>query len=254
MAISTRRDFLYLAAAASVGCIARGNDIPAPGGPALLLRSPAVGQSWRYAKHDHFTGKVIDTQIDRVSKIDGQSVQLESRSETAAVRPITFPSWGESWWHKYMGADAVRVGNPLEVQRPWGMVVVDPHWTEMQSFEKAIPIWPSELRPGWSTLVSTYYKTPDSDEAMPWQITMEAQRWESVTVPAGHFVALRYFNIINFRFSVFSERTAAQRIEHLWFAPEIGRWVVRESVGTFHEQLGTEVKESSHRWELLSWT
>jgi hypothetical protein len=212
-----------------------------------------VGQSWRYAKHDYFTGKVVDTQIDRVSKI-GQSVEIESRSETAEDRPITFPSWGESWWHKYMRADAARIGGPIEIQRPWGMVVVDPHWSEMQSFEKAIPIWPSELRPGWSSVVSTYYKIPGSEEAMPWQLTMDAQRWESVTVPAGHFIALRYYNIINFRFSIFSERTAAQRIEHLWFAPEIGRWVKRESVGTFHEQLGTEVKESSYQWELLSWT
>jgi hypothetical protein len=253
MAISTRRDFLYLAAAASVGCVARGTNTPTPGGPAPVVRSPAVGQSWRYAKHDYFTGKVVDTQIDRVSKI-GQSVEIESRSETAEDRPITFPSWGESWWHKYMRADAARIGGPIEIQRPWGMVVVDPHWSEMQSFEKAIPIWPSELRPGWSSVVSTYYKIPGSEEAMPWQLTMDAQRWESVTVPAGHFIALRYYNIINFRFSIFSERTAAQRIEHLWFAPEIGRWVKRESVGTFHEQLGTEVKESSYQWELLSWT
>jgi hypothetical protein len=253
MAISTRRDFLYLAAAASVGCVARGTNTPMPGGAAPLVRSPAVGQSWRYAKHDYFTGKVVDTQIDRVTKI-GQSVEVESRSETAEDRPITFPSWGESWWHKYMHADAARVGGPIEIQRPWGMVVVDPHWSEMQSFEKAIPIWPSELRPGWSTVVSTHYKIPGSEEAMPWQLTMDAQRWESVTVPAGHFMALRCFNFIDFRFSIFSERTAAQRIEHLWFAPEIGRWVKRESMGTFHEQLGTEVKESSYRWELLSWT
>jgi hypothetical protein len=252
MAISTRRDFLCLAAAASV-CVARGTNTPTPGGPATVIRSPAVGQSWRYAKHDYFTGKVVDTQIDRVSNI-GQSVEVESRSETVEDRPITFPSWGEIWWHRYMRADAARIGDPIEIQSPWGTVVVDPHWSEMQLFEKPIPIWPSELRPSWSTVVSTRYKIPGSEEAMPWQLSMDAQRWESVTVPAGRFMALRYFNFIDFRFSIFSERTAAQRIEHLWFAPEIGRWVRRESMGTFHEQLGTEVKESSYRWELLSWT
>lgn len=134
------------------------------------------------------------------------------------------------------------------------MVVIDPHWRAMQAFENAIPIWPSELRPDWSTVVTTNYKIPGSDEAMPWQQTMHARSWESVTVPAGRFMALRYSNFIDFRFSIFAERTDAQRIEHLWFAPEIGRWVMRESVGTFHEQLGTEVKESSYRWELLSWT
>lgn len=253
MAMTTRRDFLYLAAAASAACVARGADAPTPGGAPPLVRSPAVGQSWRYAKHDYITGDVVDTQIDRVSKIS-PSIEVESRSETAEDSPITYPSWGESWRQKYMPADAARTGGPIEIQNPWGRVVVDPHWSDLQSFEKPIPIWPAELRPGWSTVVSTYYKIPGSEEAMPWQLSMNAQRWESVTVPAGRFMALRYFNFIDFRFSVFAERTAAQRIEHLWFAPEIGRWVKRESMGTFHEALRTEVNESSFRWELLSWT
>ncbi len=253
MATSTRRDFLYLAAAASVGCVARGVNTSTPGGPAPVVRSPAVGQSWRYAKHDYITGEVVDTQIDRVSKI-GESIELQSRSETAEDKPITYPSWGESWRHNYVPADPAGSGVPIEIQKPWGMVVLDPHWSEMQAFKKAIPIWPSELRPGWSTIVSTYYRIPGSEEAMPWQLTMNAQRWESVTVPAGRFIALRYFNFIDFRFSVFTERTAAQRIEHVWFAPEIGRWVMRESLGSFHEQLGTEMKEGSYRWELLSWS
>jgi hypothetical protein len=254
MAISTRRDFLLCAAAVSVGCATRGTESHAPIGLAApTVRPPAVGQSWRYAKHDYFTGEVVDTQIDRVSKI-GPSVEVESRSEAAEDKPMTYSSWGESWWRKYMRADAARIGGPIEIQNPLGMVVIDPHWTEMQSFKEAIPLWPSELRPGWSTVASTYYKIPGSEEAMPWQLTMHAQRWESVAVPAGRFIALRYDNFIDFRFSIFAERTAAQRREHLWFAPEIGRWVIRESVGTFHEQLATEVKESSYRWELLSWT
>jgi hypothetical protein len=251
--ISTRRDFLYLAAAASVSCVARGTDTPTPGGAAPVVRSPALGQSWRYAKHDYITGEVVDTQIDRVSKI-GQSIEIESRSETAEDKPITYPSWGENWRQKYMPADAARVGGPVEIHSPWGMVVIDSHWSEMQAFENAVPVWPSELRSDWSTVVSTNYKIPGTDETMPWQQTMHARSWDSVVVPAGRFMALRYVNFIDFRFSIFSERTGAQRVEHVWFAPEIGRWVRRESLGTFREQLGTEVKESSCRWELLSWT
>ena len=88
---------------------------------------------------------------------------------------------------------------------------------------------------------------------MPSQLTMSAQRWESITVPAGRFTALRYYNIIDFRFTNVSERTAAFQ-ENIWFAPEIGRWVVRESRGIFRDDVGTEVKESSYRWELMSWT
>jgi hypothetical protein len=218
-----------------------------------VARAPAVGQSWRYAKHDYFTGAIVDTQIDRVSKIGG-AVEIESHSETSADGPITYPFWGEHWWQEYMGTATTIAPYPTEVQKPWGMIVVDPHWSELQAFEKAIPLWPVQLRPGWATTVSTRYMIPNSHEMMPSQLTMHAQRWESITVPAGLFTALRYYNIINFRFTNVSERTAALRQENIWFAPEIGRWVVRESRGVFREDIGFEVNESSYRWELLSWT
>jgi len=253
MAITTRRDFIYLAAAASVGCAARGTTVPASGGPAPVVRAPAVGQSWRYAKHDFFTRRVVDTQIDRVSKI-GQSVEIESHSEKSEDRPITFPSWGDSWWQEYLGNATAVAPVPTEVQKPWGMIVIDPHWSELQAFQKAIPLWPTQLVPGWSTTVGTYYKNPHSEEMMPSQLTMRAQRWESITVPAGQFTALHYYNIIDFRFKDSAERTAALRQENIWFVPDIGRWVVRESRGIFREDVGFEVKESSFRWELLSWS
>jgi hypothetical protein len=253
MAKSTRREFIFLAAAASAGCVARGSKIPATNSPAPVVRAPAVGQSWRYAKHDYFRGKVVATQIDRVSKISN-SVEVESRSERAGDQSITFPSWGDSWWQEYLGDETGVAPAPTEVQKPWGMIVIDPHWAELQAFEKPIPLWPSQLVPGWSATVATYYKTPSSQERMPWQLSMRAQRWESITVPAGHFTALRYYNIIDFRFRDAAERTAAIRQENIWFVPEIGRWAKRESRGVFREDVGFEVKESSYRWELLSWT
>jgi hypothetical protein len=253
MAKSTRREFIFLAAAASAGCVARGSKIPETSSPAPVVRAPAVGQSWRYAKHDYFRGKVVDIQVDRVSKISN-SVQVESHSERAGDHSITLPSWGDSWWQEYMGNEASVAAAPTEVQKPWGMIVIDPHWPELQAFEKAIPLWPSRLVPGWSTTAATYYKTPSGQERMPWQLSMRAQRWESITVPAGHFTALRYYNIIDFRFRDAAERTAAIRQENIWFVPEIGRWAKRESRGIFREDVGFEVKESSYRWELLSWT
>ena len=253
MAISTRREFIYLAAAASVGCVARGTNTPTPGAPTPVVRAPAVGQSWRYAKHDYFTGKVVDTQIDRVSKI-GRSIEIESRSEKVENKPIMLPSWGDRWWQEYMGDEAAVAAAPTEVQSPWGMIIIDPHWSELQAFEKAIPLWPSQLVPGWSTTVGTYYRNPNYEATMPSQLTMRAQRWESVTVPAGHFTALHYYNIIDFRYRDALERTAAIRQENIWIAPEIGRWVKRESRGIFREDVGFEVKESSYRWELLSWS
>jgi hypothetical protein len=95
---------------------------------------------------------------------------------------------------------------------------------------------------------------PDSQQMIPWQLTMHARKWESIEVPAGHFTALRYTNLIDLRYTNVSERVAGQRKENIWFVPEIGRWVVRESSGTFYQDVGEEFNESSYRWELLSWT
>jgi hypothetical protein len=81
----TRREFIVLAATTSVGCVARATKTSAPSGPPPVVRAPAVGQSWRYAKHDYFTDKVVDTQIDRVSVI-GKSVEIESHSRPSPNR------------------------------------------------------------------------------------------------------------------------------------------------------------------------
>jgi hypothetical protein len=247
----TRRGFLISAATLSLGFVARASDTPSA--EAAKVRQPAVGQTWRYAKHDFFTGAMVDTQLDGVTAV-GQSIRIESHSETAADHAVNYPAWGSSWLQKYIGLESIAGPAPTEIQVPWGMVIVDPHWTDPQVYEKPIPLWPVQLRPGWSTTVTTYYKIPGSNETMPWQLTMRAQRWESITVPAGQFTALRYFNLVDFRYTNVSERVAGMRKENIWFAPELGRWVVRESFGTFREDLGVEVDESSYRWELLDWT
>ena len=253
MVILTRRSFLLSSGALSVGCVARGATTEAPIGAAAKIRQPAVGQSWTYAKHDFFTGAMVDTQVDSVSAI-GQTIEITSHTETAPNYPIAYPSWGAGWLHRYLGKDRLAGPLPSEIQEPWGMVLIDSHWSQLQAYEKPIPLWPTQLRPGWSATVGTYYKIPDSEETMPWQLTMHAHRWEPITVPAGHFVALRYFNLIDFRYTNVSGRNAGQRKETIWLAPEVGRWVARESSGTFRQDVAEEFNESSFRWELLSWT
>lgn len=253
MVAITRRSFLLSTAALSIGCAGRGRMTSEPVGAAASVRPPAVGQSWRYAKHDLITGTTLDTEVDRVSAI-GQVIEIDSHSEKTKDTPNLWAPWGSAWSQKYMRHDVDSGPLASEVQEPWGMVLVDPHWSEIQAYEKPIPLWPTQLRPGWSITVGTRYKTPKSPDALPWQLTMNAHSWESITVPAGHFTALRYTNLIDFRYTNVSGRVAGQRKETIWFVPEMGRWVVRESTGTFYQDVGEEFQESGHRWELLSWT
>jgi hypothetical protein len=84
---------------------------------------------------------------------------------------------------------------------------------------------------------------------------MSAHGWEKITVPAGEFIALRFQSLINFENNDPNVVDCIRR-ETVWFAPQIGRWVARESSGTFQiqGQIGAVLLENSTKWELLSWT
>ncbi len=249
----TRRFFLLSSAALSVGCATRAPvDAAAP--PAQNVRQPVLGQSWRYAKSDMFTRKLVDEQVDRVASVN-HTVEIGSSYQEPAK--AAKQGWGAAELEKYTGHHNIPAGPlPSEIQDPWGMVAVDPHWSQVQAYETPIPLWPTVLEPGWMTRISTDYKTPADQAARPWDQTMRAQAWETVTVPAGQFKALRFTNLIKFKHSDFS-RADSQRRETIWFAPEVGRWVARESQGTYYvadSTIVTPYNENSYRWELLEWS
>jgi len=253
MAHVTRRFFLLSSAALSVGCAVRAPaDATAPA--AQNVRQPVPGQSWRYAKSDIFTRKVVDEQLDRVDTVD-HTVEIGSSYQVPAKAGKQ--GWGAAKLQKLTGHQNIPAGSlPSEIQDPWGMVAVDPHWSQVQVYETPIPLWPTVLEPGWMTRISTDYKTPADQAARSWDQTMRAQAWESITVPAGQFKALRFTNLIRFKHSDFS-RTDSQRSETIWFAPEVGRWVARESQGTYYlanSTIVTPYNESGFRWELLEWS
>jgi hypothetical protein len=253
MTTLTRRAFLLSTAALSAGCAAPQVIPGAQAEQSTLVRLPEVGQSWRYAQFDYFTGKRVDSQLDQVVAV-GKTIKVRSDFERSRMEPVIHPTWSNAWWRKYMTAEGPGESVPSEIQAPWGMLVVDPHWTQLQAYETPLPLWPQELRPGWWSIINTQYRIPGTDESMPWQLAMHGLRWESVTVPAGRFKVLRYYNLINFRYTNASGRNAGQRKETICFAPEIGRWVTRESSGTFRQDVSEEFNESSYRWELLEWT
>ncbi len=256
MPLVTRRSFLISSAALSVGCAthrpgAPGQAVAAPG-----IRPPALGQSWHYAKRDLYTHSLIDDQVDLVAAVGG-TVDIDSRSEADKAAGTANSSWGTSWLRKYVPHHETPTGPlPSEIQDPWGKVLVDPHWSQVQVYETPIPLWPSQLVPGWRIYINTKYKTPSNEDGLPWEQTMTARNWERITVPAGSFNALRFSNMINFR-SVDFSRSACQREETVWFAPEVGRWVARESAGSYYiedSSVDTPYNESGYRWELVAWT
>jgi hypothetical protein len=254
MAHVTRRYFLLSSAALSVGCtLRRTADVAAA---SAAVRPPVVGQSWRYAKSDLYTHALVDDQIDRVAAV-GQTIDVDSRSEVVKDKSTGGTAWGTAWLRKYIPhRDRADGPLPSEIQAPWGKVLVDPHWSQVQVYETPIPLWPIQLAPGWKVRINTQYKTPSNEDGLPWDQTMATHDWEMITVPAGQFRALRFTNMVSFRSPDFA-RANSQRKETIWFAPEVGRWVARESTGTYYiddSSVDTPYEESAYRWELLEWT
>jgi len=255
MAQVTRRFFLLSSAALSIGCATRRSAAAASSAP--LARPPAVGQSWRYSKHDLFNRVLVDNELDRVAAV-GQTIQIDSSGEAVKDESAGGSNWGTEVLQKYVvHRDKPAVGAlPSEIQNPWGMILADPHWGQVQVYLAPIPLWPEQLRPGWKSRFSTKYKTPANQDALSWNQTMKAHAWETITVPAGQFKALRFTNMINFT-STDITRTDSARQETLWFAPEVGRWVARESTGSYFQDdsaVDTPYSESSYRWELVEWS
>jgi hypothetical protein len=136
------------------------------------------------------------------------------------------------------------------------MVLADAHWKDPQVFETPIPLWPMELRPGWSGHFGTKFGTPQAPSPRSWQLSMKAHGWETIAVPARRFQSLRYTNLIDFE-SADPFRRGAQRRETVWFVPQIGRWAVRQSEGTYYNEDSVDdqqQREDAFRWELLEWS
>ncbi|MDP9088049.1 MAG: hypothetical protein M3O26_04820 [Pseudomonadota bacterium] len=249
----SRRAFLLSSIALPLGCTLAPTFVPgarvAGQNPTAGVRRPNPGQWWRYAKRDGFTGKLVETQVARITEV-GETINIERQREAAERHR----SWGSKWLLGDEPAGAAEIQG--EVQQPWGMILVDPHWDLLQVYETPIPLWPTELRPGWSSIFNTKFKTPLSGWENSWQQTMHAHAWERIRVPAGEFLALRYTNRINFTHPDLS-RTDCVREETLWLAPEVGRWVSRRTSGTYylHDSIiDTPFDEDFYHCDLLEWS
>ena len=229
----SRRVFITSAAVAPVACgvplgYERGTPVAQPN-PIPSVRPPKVGQEWTYIKRDVFDGKNLGLVTERVASV-GSTIVIERTDESGG-----------------------RLAN--EVQGPWGMVLTDPQWPKVVSFSPAIPLWPQELSATWNKQFITKYKLAGyPDSAYNWQEYMSAHGWEQITGPAGTFLTLRYQSLVNYE-SNDDNKVNCIRRETVWFAPSIGRWVARESSGSYmiQGQLGTPNLEDSLQWQLTSY-
>jgi hypothetical protein len=194
----------------------------------VKIRPPAVGQQWVYKVRNVYNGLVVDEVTETISSVD-------------PVVRIARTSQSNGAMHD-------------EIQSPWGHVVQDSHWDLPVTFTTPLPAWPPGLALGSSrTYDDQYQLIGDMDYSAHWSLTMTPMRWSTIAVPAGTFTVMRFDNVIDYTSDDLSV-IASQRQESVWFAPEIGRWAMRRSRGTYTMSgRGSEFHEDYVQWELVSW-
>ena len=229
----SRRAFIVSTALAPVACgvplgYERGTPVAQPN-PIPSVRPPQIGQEWTYLKRNVFDGKNLGLITERVVNV-GSTIVIQRSND-----------YGEQL--------------PDEIQGPWGIVQTDPQWPHLVSFNPPIPLWPQQLTATWNKQFNTKYNSGGySGSGNNWQEYMSAHGWEQITVPAGTFLTLRYQSLINYESSDGNKVNCIRR-ETVWFAPSIGRWVARESSGSYmiRGQLGAPNLEDSLQWQLTSY-
>ena len=228
----SRRVFITSAALAPVACgvplgYERGMPIAQPQ-PLPTVRPPRVGQEWTYIKRNVFDGKTLGVVTERVVSVD-QAIVIQRFNENGDRLPD-------------------------EIQGPWGFASKDPHWGQVLNFSPAIPLWPESLSATWNKQISSKYSIAgNSDSMYSWLLYMSAHGWEKITVPAGQFTTLRYQCLINYE-NRDPDKVNCIRKETAWFAPALGRWIARETSGTYNiqGQIEAEILEDSVQWQLVS--
>ena len=199
-------------------------------GPAGSVRAPALGQSWTYSQFNFYNSQLLDTVTEQVVSVDG-GTRISRRSK-----------------------NNTDLGD--EFQPVWGQVKQDPYWDLRQTYEVPMPLWLDNLKSGTSQVNDTHYQSGSSSFRYWISTRTSLAAWEKVVLPGGTFEALRIDKFIRMSHRDISRIDTVRR-DTFWFAPEIGRWVVRETNGEFifsGKKGGRTGREDHFRWQLESWT
>ncbi len=228
------RRALLLAAAVLPACA--GTTTPPVGAPAGPVAAPVprIGDRWQYRVTDRLRGVWIDEPRVEVVEV-GDTIRTLTHSR--------------------------RGGEPTEERfaSPW-IALVEDWYGVRQTYLLPVPVVPAPLEAGRASTFGTTYTALDVPKPRRWSQRLSTGRWESVEVPAGRFDCLRIDRVITFE-APDEQRRNSSRTDVLWYAPAVGRWIRRDTGGTFissglggaNPAEGVQGLESALRWELTAW-
>lgn len=179
--------------------------VPAPATPppAPVVR---VGDRWRYARINRYNGIRLGESTMRVTAIAPQlRIEVVGANDAAGVDEV--------------------------YSEPW-RVIQEPAYDQALIFEVPSPVLPSRLEPGASERYSGPYRMAGDESRRYWSVWVDARNWERVIVPAGSFDALRVTRRAAFEHPDY-RRLDSVRVDTLWYAPQVNRWVRREWTGSY---------------------
>jgi hypothetical protein len=193
------------------------------------------GQAWEFQAVNMFNGVSLGTVLHRGEPSSGQGVSL-SLVDARGTRKEVF---SERW-----------------------KLSQEAHHDATLRFENPVALIPSQLTPGFHERYATrYVVVPENPTAVSdltfrtlyWQAYLDVERWESLQVPAGRFEVARIRRRIFFKhFDGF--RSESNRLETIWYSPQLGYWVAREWTGYYvspgGRRRGAYMREDWVRWEL----
>jgi hypothetical protein len=228
-----RRAVLALPAALALGvagCAGVPAIPPPPGAEPLPTPVLRVGDRWRYQLVNLFNGG-----------IDGEAVVQVTAVAPEIRLSVTLPGRDQPLEERYTD--------------PW-TVLADAGFDHRITFETPVPVVPPGAHTGQRLFTRARYRADVSADRLDWQQRLRVTGWQRVQVPAGGFDALRIERLITFRHpDVF--RYDPNRQDVVWYAPAVGRWVLREWTGDYMSggptpRSGRTLEERT-RWQLLAW-
>jgi hypothetical protein len=215
-----------------------------PAGPVVALEQPRarVGDRWVYREINRYNGlPLADVEVTVTAESPLTCNVRRTRSDTTAGE-IARP-------------DAILVERYAQ---PW-VVDLEPTYDLTMDFAEPMPIVPASAQAGQAQTSRTRYTVPGYSGSFAWMQRLKVTGSGRIATPAGNFDCVEVERRIWFDYpDVFRFNSA--RVDRIWYAPQVNRWVRREWTGDYlHENSlddrgNIRRREDWVRWDLLSYT
>lgn len=194
----------------------------------LQIRPYEVGQSWRYKKLNFFNSQQVDEILEAVEDI-GLAITIRRKGKKGSL------------------------SSALESKQ--GHVIQDPYWDQEPRYLTPVPLWPQDLALNSVMEVTTNYKVA-GDSSIYWTSTQRrVTGFEKLNLQSGVFETVRIESLIRLSHPDFNRQSYMRR-DTLWIAPQLGRWVVRETQGDYliSTKKSYAGRDDIFRYELIDWS